>query len=106
MTWTGECDGGLAQGMGTLAWVWDGGRQTNTGRIHEGRQIGNWVLRPEDGSVQEGPLVDGEPNGHWILRFADGGVEEGPLVDARRNGLWVIRDADGTVGGRSGRVRS
>ena len=96
-TWTGECTGGLAQGMGTLVWVWDGGRQTNTGRLRDGRRIGNWVLRPADGSVQEGPMVDGAPNGYWILRFADGGVEEGPLVDGERNGRWVLRSAEGQV---------
>ena len=98
VTWSGECGGGFAQGMGTLEWDWDGGSQTNTGRMRDGRRVGTWILRSEDGSVQEGQVVDGVPNGHWVLRFADGGVEEGPLVDGERNGHWVIRDADGTVG--------
>ena len=28
-TWTGECAEGLAQGRGTLKWVWDGGKETS-----------------------------------------------------------------------------
>ena len=98
VTWTGDCVGGFAQGMGTLTWVWDGNRQTATGRLQNGRRNGHWVFRYPNGDVQEGPMADDVRNGHWILRYADGNVWEGPNVNGARNGRWVIRYADGAVG--------
>ena len=98
VTWTGECSGGLTQGTGSLTWVWDDNEQVATGRLQDGEQTGDWVIRYADGTVQEGPYVDGARTGHWVLRFADGNVEEGPAVDGARTGHWVIRDANGTVG--------
>ena len=97
VTWTGACAGGLAQGAGTLTWLWDGNRQTATGRLQDGKRNGHWVFRYPTGNVQEGPMVDDMRNGHWILRFADGSIAEGSNVDDERNGHWVIRYADGDV---------
>ncbi len=96
-TWTGECTGGFAQGTGTITWVWDGNRQTGTGRIVDGKLNGNWVIRGLDGYFAEGPFVDGEFNGHWIVRQADGTVGEGPYVNGERHGNHVIRWASGNV---------
>ena len=59
VTWTGQCAGGLAQGMGTATWVSDGSGQTNTGRLQDGKHTGHWVIRLADGLVAEGPFVDG-----------------------------------------------
>ena len=124
VTWTGECRGGFAQGTGTITWVWDGNRQTETGRLVDGQRNGHWVLRYANGNANEGPYVDGERNGHWIVRlangnvgegaavdgrqngpwiwrYANGDVHEGPLVDGERNGRWVVRFANGTVEARS-----
>ena len=98
VTWTGDCVGGFGQGMGTLTWVWDGNRQTATGRLQNGRRNGHWVFRYPNGDVQEGPMADDVRNGHWILRYADGNVWEGPNVNGARNGRWVIRYVDGAVG--------
>ena len=97
VTWTGECAGGFAQGMGTLTWVWDGNRQTGAGRVQDGKRNGHWVLRFASGTVEEGPFVNGQRNGHWVLRFADGTVEEGAFVNGEKNGRWVLRFASGTV---------
>ena len=97
VTWTGACAGGLAQGAGTLTWVWDGNRQTATGRLQDGKRNGHWVFRYPDGNVEEGPMVDDIRNGHWIFRFADGSIAEGSNVDGELNGRWVIRNANGTV---------
>ena len=96
-TWTAGCGAGLASGLGTLKWVWDGGEQESTGTLRDGKPNGHWVIRSADGTVNEGPYVDGERNGHWVIRDADGDVGEGPLVDGKQNGHWVIRYADGTV---------
>ena len=91
VTWTGECAGGLAQGTGTLTWVWDDNRETLTGRLQGGKHTGHWILRHADGGVSEGPYVNSERNGHWVIRRADGTVSEGPFVDDEENGHWVWR---------------
>ena len=52
--WPGECSGGMAQGMGTLTWVWGRGKKhkrEDTGRLQDGKQHGRWVLRPRAGRV-------------------------------------------------------
>ena len=101
VTWTGNCDGGLAQGAGTLTWVSDGNRETNTGRLHDGRWDGHVVVRLANGNVGEGAAVDGRQTGRWVWRYPNGDVHEGPVVDGQRNGSWVIRRANGTVEERS-----
>lgn len=98
VTWSGECSGGLAQGAGSLTWVWDSNEQVGTGQLVDGKQNGHWVLRYADGNVEEGPFVDGEENGHWVLRSAaSGNVYEGPIVAGVQNGHWVHRRANGDV---------
>ena len=97
VTWTGACAGGKAQRTGTLTWAHDGGAQTETGRLVDGKHNGHWVFRDEEGTVSEGSLVDGQANGHWVIRFASGQVQEGSYVDGEPNGHWVIRFADGDV---------
>ena len=99
VTWTGTCSAGRAQGEGTLKWVWEDGEKTSesTGSLTDGKRHGPWVLRFEDGGVQEGPYVDGKKHGPWVSRLADGGVQEGPFVDGKRHGPWVLRLADGGV---------
>ena len=95
VTWTGECIGGLAQGSGTLAWVWDGGNeQTDIGRLQDGRHNGHWVIRLSDGGVAEGPVDDSKLHGDWVIRYPDGRVteqrfENGERVD-RRASLAVM----------------
>ena len=95
VTWTGACPGGLAQGTGTLTWVLDDYRRTDTGRLLDGKLTGHWVARGSDGTVAEGPTVDGEWNGHWVRRNPDGTVAEGPAVGGTWHGRWIIRDASG-----------
>ena len=45
VTWTAGCAGSLAQGAGTLTWVWDGNRQTATGRLEDGKRNGARAAR-------------------------------------------------------------
>ena len=97
VTWTGECSGGLAQGTGSLTWIWDGNEQVETGRLQDGKWNGDGVIRDRYGHVSEGPYVDGELTGHWILRYTSGHVSEGPYVDSARHGDWVSRYFDGLV---------
>ena len=104
VTWTGECAGGLAQGPGTLIWIWDSGQgtQEDTGRLQAGKRQGDWVRRNADGNVEEGPYVDGERHGDWVVRYENGNVEEGPYVVGKRRGQWVTRSPERTVRGEYG----
>ena len=99
-TWTGECSGRLAHGTGTIAWVWDGGREISesTGRLEDGKRHGTWVERSADGDVREGPYVEGKRHGDWVVRYKSGRVDEGSVVDGKRHGDWVERSANGRVG--------
>ena len=54
VTWTGACAGSFAQGTGTLTWVWDGNRQTATGRLQDGKRNSHWAFRYPNGTVAEG----------------------------------------------------
>ena len=99
VTWTGECAGGLAQGPGTLIWIWDSGQgtQEDTGRLQAGKMQGDWVERDANENVEEGPYVEGERHGDWVVRYEGGNVEEGAYVDGKRRGQWVTRSPDGRV---------
>ena len=97
VTWPGECPAGLAQGMGSLTWVWDGNEEVSTGRLQNGEQTGHWVVRFSDGGVGEGPYVDGERHGHWVIRHGSGGVSEGPYFAGEQHGDWVLRFPSGDV---------
>ena len=99
VTWTGECGEGLAQGTGTLNWVWDAGLETleATGRLQAGQRRGQWVLHFGNGTVQEGAMVDGKKHGRWVIRSSNGTVEAGPMAEGKRNGLWVARFENGAV---------
>ena len=98
VTWPRECSNGLAQGTGSLTWVFqDGDEIVETGRLQDGERHGHWIVRYANRTVEEGPYVNGEPNGHWIVRYANGTVGEGPFVDGERHGDWVVRNPDGDV---------
>lgn len=97
LSWTGDCDGGLAQGTGTFTAEYrSGSRDRLSGRLEEGRQNGPWVLVQlsrvgEEATRAEGPFVDGRRHGRWIERHPLAGVQEGSYVDGQRNGHWIIR---------------
>ena len=99
VTWTEECAEGLAQGTGTLKWVWDGGGKSSegTGRVQAGKLHGRWILRNADGNVWEGMYEAGRRHGQWVLREKDGDLHEGPIVNEKWHGDWVQRWANGGV---------
>ena len=97
VSWSGECQDGLAQGAGTLTWKRNGGQTESTGHLVDGKMHGRWTVQSPDGIVAEGPFVDGKRHGQWALRSANGDVSEGPYVDGKRHGRWTQRLADGNV---------
>ena len=103
-TWGAECTDGLAQGMGTITWIFEGDKiQFANGLLSGGQRSGRWViLRSEDSSGTElfyaaGPYVDGREYGRWVFRFPGGHTEQGPFVDAKRQGQWVLQLASGYI---------
>ena len=62
VTWTGGCSGGRAQGVGTLKWVYDGGKKTaeSTGGLTDGKMHGQWVIREADGDIRYVAYEDGD----------------------------------------------
>ena len=100
VTWSGDCSGGKASGMGTEVRTyrnWEDKWTTSSGEgpYVDGKPHGHWVVRYAGGTVGEGPYVDGERHGHWVLRW-DGGGAEGPFVNGKEHGHWVYRSADGS----------
>ena len=89
VTWTGECSSGLAQGTGSLTWVFpDGEEMVDTGRLQDGKMNGHWVFREPDGTIGQGPMVAGEQNGDWSIRRPNGDTsilryENGVVVEIR-----------------------
>ena len=115
-SWTGECSGGVAQGRGTLKWVWNGGQRIEEGSYVEGKRHGQWVFRFASGAVWEGPYVNGRKQGNWVegkwkgaylkdkkhgdwieLYEAGSISQELPYVQGQPHGRWVGRRKDGSV---------
>ena len=96
--WTGACSSGFATSAGTLTWEWPpDNRQEHDGTMRLGRRHGPWILRFQDGYIEEGSFLDGKRDGHWVFTFPDSGIQEGPFVDGEKNGPWVLRYADGSI---------
>jgi len=114
MTWSGECFGGFAQGMGTLLGDSWGDMsfamgvhsikkviRKETGQFQNGKKHGHWVesytdSTTYDGSaekpwlrVSEGLYVEGKRQGYWITHLDSLIDEAGPYMDGKRHGDWV-----------------
>ena len=92
VTWEGKCIESLANGPGTLKWVWAAGEKTvkTQGRLQTGRRQGHWIEYFEDGYVAEGSYKTGKRHGEWVLRGEDGNIirqvlfEKGKKVSSKR----------------------
>lgn len=75
MSWSGACQGGLAQGRGVLQWFKDG------------RPNGRY----------EGDYRDGKVNGRGVYTWASGTRFEGEFRDDRPDGPGTLTQPNGTV---------
>lgn len=74
-SWTGRCNGSVAEGEGVLTWTDLDGATIVEGTFAAGRPVGRWRATDPDGTVYEHPpYVNGEIHGTQVLRFADGDV--------------------------------
>ncbi len=126
VTWTGECSGGLAQGIGRTVWYQnDEVIQTVGTRLRDGRNDGWTVVRDfgDDAGERERCYVNDEPRDRGIDRFS-GNLSSGEytywtlsftagerivanmesqevdsyLVVARDDGTVIVNDDDGGSG--------
>ena len=98
-TWSGGCDGDLAQGPGYLKWFSGSGHMIleSFGRFEQGKQHGNWFGFDSNENAHEGPFVEGRRHGNWVFRDTDGNVSGGPFVEDRQHGQWVEHLPGGSV---------
>lgn len=96
--WTGQCEGGVAEGAGVLTLVsrFDP-PVVYEAHISDGKLHGQAVIREANGIVRKGSYSRGIRTGHWTDLFADGEIRSGLIVDGRRAGTWIIREPDGDV---------
>lgn len=124
VTWSGACEGGSAEGWGTLSWTGDPAEGDGTfegkGLMVDSQRTGYWVIRFPNGKVMEGTFLDGEWNGklsirlpdghvvegavvagkfigHLVEQYPDGRIREGPMANNEMHGKWVWRHPDGNV---------
>src|SRR6185503_11750440 len=120
VTWTGRCEDGYAEGLGTATFAHDGQSQSFTGIfvhgvIPDGHVITRWgqgwsydgetvggrfngagILTTNTADRFEGVWTDGKMNGFGVLRRANGDRYAGDWKDDRPNGKGELRHADGT----------
>ena len=96
-TWSDRCSDGLAEGFGTLKWVWGDAQNEHSGVLRDARNEGHWLERYASGIVTEGLYVEGGRHGHLVEHQADGDVAEGPWVKGDRHGDSVLRRPAGTT---------
>ncbi len=94
-TWTGQCAGGVTDGDGTLSVTGTDGSSEETGAFDSGKAHGPWVVRWNDGTVEEGPYVDGKRHGPWVIHWPDGSIMEGSFAAGEAHGQWFDRYPDG-----------
>ena len=118
-TWTGACNGSVADGEGVLTWLYEGDKPSwlvdrallgegvsaiEKGAFANGRRTGRWVTRLGDGGVLEVPWVNGKVHGTQLYRHPpnDLGIQsvtEWPFVNGKAHGTAVTRETwpDGEV---------
>ena len=123
VTWTADCSGGLAQGTGTLKWIWDLDqvpRDASPSRADEPKCTAQskgtscwmevtgqpecyvWNPNPQPNETVtwtadcSGGRAQGEGTLTWILDMGKKQVGKGSLQDGKEHGQWVWRDADGS----------
>ena len=98
MQWSGQCDGRVAVGSGTLSALGgnDSHSHESTGTLVNGRMTGHWIIEWYSGSRYEGQWRDAKPHGHGTHSSADGDRYEGEWRDGKRHGHGTFTFASGS----------
>ena len=89
--WTGQCQEGLAEGLGTYSVSAGSGHDSyaGTGELVSGRANGRWVNTWSEGNRSEGEYRDGLRHGRWIITGPRGYRSEGEFRDGMEHGMWI-----------------
>ena len=96
VTWSAECTGGNASGMGMLVLRLDEDSREDSGQLVDGKPTGHWTIRHPNGRVGTGPFLDGRQHGRWTMHGENGAISTGEIVHGERHGEWLRLNPDGT----------
>lgn len=94
--WSGNCNGGYAEGRGTVSWFLDG--KSNgylEASLRKGKAQGACLSVFGNGERKEGECIDGKMQGKGTHTFPNGDRFEGNFVDGLYNGFGVMTSHDG-----------
>ena len=87
ITWSGDCEHGLAQGKGVLQWTRDGKpAERYEGEMKDGLYEGTGKITYANRARYEGEFKAGERDGRGTYVFPGGGRYTGPFREGRPNG--------------------
>ena len=95
--WSGRCDGGLADGHGTLS-ISAGSEHLSyegTGTLSGGKKNVRWTEAWADGRRYEGGIRDGERRGQGTYTWPNGVRYEGSWRDGMQHGYGTVTSPDG-----------
>ena len=97
--WSGGCQDGYVEGMGTLEWYKDD-KLTGTyvGSFSQGNMQGKGVYTWADGSKYDGEYKDNKKHGKGIDTWANGSKYDGEYKDGQRHGLGKLTLVKGDNG--------
>ena len=98
VSWTGACNGSVADGEGVLTWADPEDASVYEGVLIGGKLHGRVSATQGNGTVSEGNYAAGQRVGRWRHVWADGTVVEGIMANGRVTGRWVWRYADDPAG--------
>lgn len=89
--WTGRCQEGVAEGLGTYSVSAGSGHDyyEGTGELVSGKTNGLWENTWSGGARSEGEYRDGIMHGRWIITGADGYRREGEYRNDMEHGTWI-----------------
>jgi hypothetical protein len=97
ITWSGDCQGGLAQGPGTVQWLVNGNLQsTEIAQFKNGKTFGHATITSVDGTRTDLEFHDGKVT-HAKTQFANGNKSEWDFPQGDNLGRGTFVWADGTI---------
>ncbi len=100
--WSGPTVGGMAEGKGTLQFVYKDKPGTETkvqaeAEMKAGKLDGHANIKWSDGDSFDGNYREGQREGRGVFKFADGRVYEGEFKNGKPDGYGIGKDANGKV---------
>lgn len=98
VSWSGKCEGEIANGQGILQWFVDNKPDASSyeGFLKNGLKDGKGTVTHTDGSKFVGEFKDGKKNGNGTYTFKDGSKFVGEFKDDIQSGNATHIFADGS----------